>query len=206
MKRLVIGILVFVLFAVSVSAEYIYQEDADEYLVEGIWENPEYLYDGYWNTFGRSNDESTYTTGSQLWLSYNIPFNALPTSKLQAKVDERNILNLTIPSECWTSTTIQFRINHHINNHILVSCLDKDSKNVILYDSFGSIGFYEEAMWWDIREQKNKIIFQYGNKEVILEENNYVDIGIEDNEVKVKFQYFSLRQLVWDLIKLLHWK
>ena len=109
-------------------------------------------YDGDWDTWSSGADDT-----AKIYINYTKPSLALSSSKWQVKYDDFVVAgefteNLTIPSECWEQSILQFRINSSGTMEVgEFYCLNNTgwAKLATTYSPVIYV-IYEESMWWNI--------------------------------------------------------
>ena len=137
------------------------------YNCEGTW-SESYLcsntYDGDWATWGDVKDLSgDYPNIAYLYSNYTKPSNASSSySSWQIKITTLPTENITIPSNCWQQSPLQFRIISYFDNsggtgisHVEAQCYNGSGWEQLKYSQGGLHEhtykrIYEEAMWWSI--------------------------------------------------------
>ncbi|MFT4310947.1 MAG: hypothetical protein ACMXYC_04935, partial [Candidatus Woesearchaeota archaeon] len=125
------------------------------YVCEGYWDILcENIFDGNWETFGRSSSISPpleVDIIGDLYINYTIPQHANLSSQWQIKTGNDGIQNLTLVS-CAFTDTLQLHITSENNFKSTFNCWDGSSWDLIYEDTHMDSGdeVYEEAMWWYI--------------------------------------------------------
>ena len=177
--KLLIGIFgILLLVSVIHATDFCYQETANvstvcggldtgsySFTSEGEWYQPEYTYDGDWDTFG---SHSSGVGQSVMYINYTKPVNVLNSSLFSFKhsIEESPTVpgqpfNMTISSTCWNPLTLQLKTTSNYGNNgdwvywVTAECWDNNNWIVMYQEPIGNCQFagiriYEEAMWWDI--------------------------------------------------------
>jgi len=120
------------------------------------------MYDGDWNTIESWTGLGVNYTG-WYWVNYTKPDFAEQSSMIQYRVQTDNsgnipIQNKTIPSDCWSQSLLQFRLEQFNgewgNRWSELTCYNGTSwVNISARSPNGGGAFYEEAMWWNISSE-----------------------------------------------------
>jgi len=182
MKKIIYVLMVLVLVG-SVSADWCYQETANDssvtstnpsladgncglkytgsYSVIGTWTNPENMYDGDWDT------STSLSSDGEFYINYTKPPNSFNTSLWQIKY-LANPTNYSL-SSCWNgySNKVVLEINVSGSYNTDWNCHNgSDWLNLLHTVSIRPQGFREEAMWWNITIPPPTIFIRHENKEV----------------------------------------
>jgi hypothetical protein len=121
------------------------------YILSGTC-NPSYpcpnSIDGDWATASATNSQFT------LWINYTVPIGALNLSLWQSLlfIGSNPIINYTIPTPCWNTNKLQFRIesNDVGTTYVNATCFTGTQWYQLFYETGVSNQIYEEAMIWNI--------------------------------------------------------
>jgi hypothetical protein len=140
--------------------EYCYQEQANQSQGCGTYDTGTYysagdtcyytnnvydIFDGNWTA-------GVYCAGLGFhYVNYTVPANASEQSLWQIAGDDYYILNVSIPSDCWNSSQLRFRIDTRADFSPLWNCWNEtlsDWSEVYTNASTTSSWAFEEGMWW----------------------------------------------------------
>ncbi len=127
-----------------------YQEDANStgYNASAAWklgQSYSKVYDGNWSSYGEGTNNNTF-----VYVNYTKPSGAVGSSLWKVK-DNTGTANLTIPSACWSQSTLQFRIYSNEPGGAW------DCYNGSGWSRLRSEGseMYEEGIFWNVSSSRS---------------------------------------------------
>ena len=123
--------------------------DTGSYGCAGTWHSSypcSNAYDGNWGSFG-----TAYPSDSFLYVNYTKPTGSLGSSLWLIK-DAGATINLTIPSNCFSESPLQFKVRAKYSSpyEAFWSCWNSTDWEQLRDGGSASFQIYEEAMWWNI--------------------------------------------------------
>lgn len=124
------------------------------YSNNGLWTNIANAYDGDWGTYASVGVRDL----AVLYINYSIPTTHVGTRVLWEGKTGSESFNLSLPSECTTSSPIQLKVQSYVSYGGLGAYSNFSCYNGSLWNSqrestgLSSSLLYEEAIWWSVNK------------------------------------------------------
>lgn len=205
-NKLLIGVAFLILSSFIISNPvhaYIYQENPNSVNYTGTWDEVGKIYDGDWDTYTRANNNKT----AYLYINYTKPYDV--TSVIwqikSGPYGDLKTTNHTLPSDCFNSNELQFRINNSVPypeldpSNITWSCWNGTEWKLILNytDTLWTYASEEGVYWSDFPRLTNcsdpynvtSLIFSHYHESNLNPINASLDITFDSESDNYSFSF-----------------